>query len=74
MDCIMRYVFSLRVFKQMDAHTRTRIYSLFLTLTRGKTMISHDQILINPKSNGHVHNVCVQKMYVCCTVFADALI
>ena len=74
MDCIMRYVFSLRVFKQMDAqshthvpafihyfthtHSRARIYSLFLTLTRGKTMYSHDQILINPKSYGLVHDVC----------------
>ena len=26
MDCIMRHVFSLRVFKQMDAHTRARIH------------------------------------------------
>ena len=41
----MRYVFSLRLFKQMDAHTRARIHSLFLTLNRGKTMFSHDQIL-----------------------------
>ena len=76
MDCIMRYVFSLRVFKQMDAqtraharvcvthtHTRTRIHSFFLTLTRGKTMFSHDQIL-NPKSYGHVHDVCVKKICV----------
>ena len=70
MDCIMRYVFSLRVFKQMDAHTR----AFFLTLTRGKTMFSHNQILINPKSYGHVHDVCVKKICVCCTVFADALI
>ena len=85
MDCIMRYVFSLRVFKQMDAHkrprmfvththTRAHIHSFFLTLTRGKTMFSHDQILINPKSYGHVHDVCVKKICVCCTVFADALI
>ena len=74
MDRIMRYVFSLRVFKQMDAHTRARIHSSFLALTRGKTMFSHDQILINPKSYGHVHDVCVKKICVCCTVFADALI
>ena len=66
----MRYVFSLRVFKQMEAHTHARIHSLiilhthtracihsfFLTLTRGKTMFSHDQILINPKSYGLVHD------------------
>ena len=71
MDCIMRYVFSLRV---MDGHTRARIHSFFLTLTRGKTMFSHDQILINPKSYGHVHDVSVKKICVCCTVFADALI
>ena len=39
MDCIIRYVLSLRVFKQMDAHvcvlhihTRARIHSFFLTL------------------------------------------
>ena len=81
----MRYMFSLRVFKQMDAHARTcvcvidthtraRIHSLFLTLTRGKTMFSHDQILINPKSYGLVHNVCVKKICVSCTVFAVALI
>ena len=82
----MRYVFSLRVFKQMDAHTRARfhdlfyiytrarIHSFFLTLNRGKTMFSQDQILINPKSYGHVHDVCVMKICVCCTVFADALI
>ena len=50
----MRFVFSLHV----DAHTRahihnlsytythtTRIHSVFLTLTRGETMFSHDQIL-----------------------------
>ena len=67
MHCIMRYVFSLRVFKQMDAHTHTRIPSLFLTLTRGKTMFS-------PKSYGLVHDVCVKKICACCTVFADALI
>ena len=59
MDCIMRCVFSLRV---MDGQTRARIDSFFLTLTRGKTMFSHDQILINPKSYGHVHDVCVKKM------------
>ena len=48
MDRIMHYVFSLRVFKQVEAthaptfnnyftHTRarTRIHSFFLTLTRG---------------------------------------
>ena len=74
MDCIMRYVFSLRVFKQMDAHTRARIHSFFLTLTRGKTMFSHDQILINPKSYGLVHDVCVNKICVCCTALVDALI
>ena len=26
MDCIMRYVFSMRVFKQMDAPKRARIH------------------------------------------------
>ena len=79
----MRYVFSLRVFKRMDAHTgarihsffytythtRTRIHSLFLKLTRGKTMFSHDQILLNPKSYGLVHDVSVKKiclLYVVC--------
>ena len=25
-------------------------------------MFSHDQILINPKSYGHVHDVCVKKI------------
>ena len=55
-------------------HTRARIHSLFLTLNRGKTMFSHDQILINPEIYGHVHDVCVKKICVCCTVFADALI
>ena len=88
MDCIMRYMFSLRLFKQMDAHTRARfffssftrtntrarIHSFFLTITRSKTMFSHDQIPINPKSYGLVHDVCVKKICVCCTVFADALI
>ena len=74
MDCIMRYVFSLRVFKQMGAHTRARIHSLFLTLTRGKTMFPHDQILINHKSYGLVHDVCVKKNMCLKTVFADALI
>ena len=29
MDCITRYVFSLRAFKQMDAHTRARINLFF---------------------------------------------
>ena len=43
-------------------HMRARIYSFFLTLTRGKTMFSHDQILINPKSYGHVHDVCQETM------------
>jgi hypothetical protein len=74
MDSIMRFVFSLRVLKQMEAHPRGRIQSLFLTLTRGKTIFSHYQILINPKSYGLVHDVCVKKICVCCTVFADALI
>ena len=64
----------LCVFKQMDAHmhslfththTRARIHSFFLTLTRGKTMFSHDQIFINPKSYGQVHDVCVKKICVC---------
>ena len=56
------------------AHTRARIHSFFLTLTRGKTMSSHDQKLINPKSYGLVHNVCVKKICVCCMVFANGLI
>ena len=33
MDCIMRYVFSLRAFKQMDARTRAHIHCLFYTYT-----------------------------------------
>ena len=37
-------------------------------------VFSQDQILINPKSYGLVHNVFVKKISVCCTVFADALI
>ena len=49
----------------MDAHTRARIHSLFLTLTRSKTMFSHDQMLINPKMYGLVHDVCVKKICVC---------
>ena len=76
MDCIMRYVFSLRVFKQMDADTRTRA-RVCVTHTHTRPpmyMFSHDQILINPKSYGHVHDVCVKKICVCCTVFADTLI
>ena len=63
MDCIMRYVFSLHVFKQMDAHTRARIHSFFLTLTSGKTMFSHNQILINPKSYGF-YTMSVSRKYV----------
>jgi hypothetical protein len=64
MDCIIPYVFSLSAFKQMDAPTCACIYSFFLTLTRSKTMFSHDQIglLINPKSYGLVHDVCVKKI------------
>ena len=50
------------------AHTRTRIHSFFLTLTRGKTLFSHNQILINPISYGLVHDVCVKKICVFCTV------
>ena len=81
----MRYVFSLRVFEQMDArapafinyfthtHTRPRIHSFFLTLTRGKTMFSRSNHH-HPKSNGRVHDVCVKKICVSCTLFADALI
>ena len=64
MDCIMRYVFSLRVFKQMDAHTRARIHSLFLTLTRGKIMFSQDQILINPKKVMGMYTMSVSRKYV----------
>ena len=59
----MRDVFSLRVFKQMGAHTRARIHSLFLTLTRGKTMFSHDQKLIFPKSYG-MYTISVSRKYV----------
>ena len=78
MDCIMRYVFSLRVFKQMDAHTRPAFINYFahthtsfiLLNTHGKTMFSQDQILVNPKGYGHVHDVCVKKICVCFTVFA----
>ena len=55
-------------------HTGAHIHSFFLTLTRGKTMFSHDQILINPEIYGHVHDVCVKKICVYFTVFADALI
>ena len=73
MDCILHYAFSLCVFKQMDVHTRACIHSFVLTLTHGKTMFPHEQILINPKSYGLVHDVSV-KICVCCMVFADALI
>ena len=31
-------------------------------------MFSHNQILIDPKSYGLVHDVCVKKICVCCTV------
>ena len=56
----MRYVFSLRVFKQIDAPTRAHIHSFFLTLTRVKTMFSYDQILINPNSYGLCQeNMCL---------------
>ena len=79
MDCIMRYVFSLHVFKQMGvhthAHTKHHLHSFIRLNTHSrKNMFSHDKILINPKSYGLVHDVCVKKMCVCCTVFADALI
>ena len=62
----MRYVFSSRVFKQMDAHTHARIHSFFLTLTRGKTMFSHDQILLNHKSYGLLHNENMRLLYGVC--------
>jgi hypothetical protein len=45
MDLIMRNVFSLRAFKQIGAHTHACIDSFFLTLTHGKMMFSHNQIL-----------------------------
>jgi hypothetical protein len=35
------------------------------SFTRGKTMFSHYQIFINPKSYGLVHDVCVKKIFVC---------
>ena len=70
MDCIMLYVFSLRVLKQIGEHIelRTKYQPHSFILLNGKTMYSHDQILINPKKYGLVHNVCVEKY-----AFADAL-
>ena len=50
MDCVMRYVFSLCVFKQMGAHTQTCqasaafIYSFKHSLV--VKLFSHNQILI----------------------------
>ena len=43
-------------------HARAQIHTFILTLTQSKTMFSHDQILINPKSYGHVHDVCQENM------------
>ena len=37
------------------------------TTFQKKTMFSHNQILINSKSYGFVHDVCVKKICVCCT-------
>ena len=61
----MCYVFSLRVFKPIDAHTSARIHSFFLTLTRGK-MSSHDQILLNHKSYGLLHDENMRLLYGVC--------
>jgi hypothetical protein len=36
-------------------------------------LFSHYQILVNLKSYGIVHDVYVKNIFVCCTVFADAL-
>ena len=36
-------------------------------------MFSHDQILINPKGYGLMHDVCVKEIWVVSTMFADAL-
>ena len=62
MDCIMRNVFSLRVFKQMDAYTSACIHSFFLTLTRGKCFltIKYSSIL---KVRG-LYTMSVQRKYV----------
>ena len=57
----MCYVFSLRVFKQMGAHTHAHqaspafIHSLKHSLAVKIKMFSHNQILINPKNDGLVH-------------------
>ena len=73
--CLNRWTHT-RAFINYFTHThmRARIHSFFLTLTRGKTKFSHDQILINPESYGHVQDVCVKKICVFCMVFAEALI
>ena len=78
MEWIMRYMFSLRLFRQMGAHTHVRqasptfIYSFKPSLA--VKLFSHDQMLINPKSNGLVYDVCVKNICVCCMVFTNALI
>ena len=77
MDCIMRSVFSLHVFKQMGAHTPHSSPAFIHSFKHSLAVklcfltIKYSSIL---KSYGLVHNVCVKKIYVCCTVFADALI
>ena len=38
-DCIMQYVFSLRVFKQMDAHKRARIHTFLHIHTHAPAFI-----------------------------------
>ena len=68
----MRYVFSLRTCLNRWVDTRAPAFIHYFKHSRGKTMFSHDQMLLNPKSYGLVHDVCVKK--ICCTVFADALI
>ena len=57
----MRYVFTLRVFKEMGAQMRAKQHphSLIILNTHGKSVLSHDQMLINPKSYGLVLDVCV---------------
>ena len=41
MDCIMRYLFSLRVFKQMDAHTRPHSLIILHIHTRAPAFINY---------------------------------
>ena len=57
----MCYMFSLCVFKQMGLPSSPSCIHSFKHSLAVK-LFSHNQILINPKSNGLVHNVCVKNM------------